>query len=363
MDPDETRFRRRASTVVGLVLAVALVAALVVAAAEVLLVLFAGVLVAVFLRALALPLAKRLHIAPKWCVGLIALVLAAVTGLTVVLAGPSIAEQGRALRDAAPSAIDDARAALARSPWGARILEVVNGELGQGGDDGGANGGALFARAASFLAVTFQAIAYGVIIVISGLYFAVAPEPYIEGAVRLCPPRHRDRARHVLAELGKTLRWFLVGRAVSMVAVGVLTTIGLMLIGVPFAGVLGIVAGALTFVPYAGPLAASVPIALVALAEGTGTFVGAMLFYAGVQSIEGFVITPVAQERVIKLLPVVTLAAEALMGWLYGPLGILVSVPLAAAVMVLVREVYVEGVLERAGSSRPLTFQSGATRA
>ncbi len=95
--------------------------------------------------------------------------------------------------------------------------------------------------------------------------------------------------------------WRELKELVSMIAVGVATWAGLALIGVPASALLGVVAGALTFVPYAGPIAASVPIALAALLEGTAVLVYAMIHYTAVQMVEGFFITPLVQERVVTL--------------------------------------------------------------
>jgi predicted PurR-regulated permease PerM len=110
---------------------------------------------------------------------------------------------------------------------------------------------------------------------------------------------------------------------------------------------LAILAGLFTFVPYAGPIAAALPIALVAITEGTGSLALALGGYTVVQSLEGFVITPLVQQRAVALPPALVLAAEVALGLLAGAAGVILSVPLAAAVLVFVRMVYVEGFLER----------------
>jgi predicted PurR-regulated permease PerM len=145
-----------------------------------------------------------------------------------------------------------------------------------------------------------------------------------------------------LAFWGGTLRRFLLGRIVSMIGVGLMTWIGLALIGVPAPALLGLIAGTLTFVPYAGPIAASVPIVLSALLEGPATLAYAMVYYTVVQSIEGFIITPLVQEKAVMLPPALTLAAEVFMGLLFGVIGVVLSVPAAALAVPLVRMVYIE---------------------
>jgi predicted PurR-regulated permease PerM len=145
----------------------------------------------------------------------------------------------------------------------------------------------------------------------------------------------------------------MLGRLVSMFAVGLLTGLMLWAMGVPLAALLGLVAGLLTFVPYAGPIAASVPIGLVALVEGPMHALLVLALYTVIQSVEGFLITPLVQQRAVHLAPALTLFSEFFLGMLVGPLGVVLSVPLAAAVLVLVQKLYVEGVLEGAKGPGP----------
>lgn len=99
-----------------------------------------------------------------------------------------------------------------------------------------------------------------------------------------------------------------------------------------------------------GPIAASIPIGLVAITEGSREFVIAIVVYTIIQAVEGFVITPLVQRKVVHLPPVVTLASEVLMGMVFGAVGVIISVPLAAALLVLVRMLWIEGMLERSAA-------------
>ncbi|MFN7134554.1 MAG: AI-2E family transporter, partial [Myxococcales bacterium] len=175
---------------------------------------------------------------------------------------------------------------------------------------------------------------------------AANPSLYTGGAIRLVPLALRPGARELVHALATTLRWFLIARVVSMLAVGLLTWLTLWALGVPLAAVLGLIAGTLTFVPYAGPMLAAIPIVLVAFTEGVSTGLWALLLYTAIQSIEGFFITPYVQERAVALPPAMTLLAEVFMGVLFGAFGVVISVPLAAAALVVVRHVYLKGLLE-----------------
>ncbi|MBA3545309.1 MAG: AI-2E family transporter, partial [Nannocystis sp.] len=173
------------------------------------------------------------------------------------------------------------------------------------------------------------------------------PGPCFRGLIRLFPPARREVAEQTVRGGCLVLQRFLLGRLVSMIPIGVATAVGLAVLGVPLATPLGILAGLLTFVPYAGPILAGVPIALVALVAGPSLLVSALLYYIAIQAVEGFVITPLVQARVVSLPPLLTLLAEVVMGLLFGVIGVIVSVPLAALLVFLVRSLYVERLLER----------------
>ncbi len=74
------------------------------------------------------------------------------------------------------------------------------------------------AKSPALLSGTLAAIGHTFVAIVIGLYLAADPRPYIEGTVRLFPPAHRKRAREVLLAMGHTLRWWLFGKAISMVA-------------------------------------------------------------------------------------------------------------------------------------------------
>ena len=310
--------------------------------ADFLLLAFGSVLLAVFLRGLGNILSKYSPLSSGAAFAAVTLSFVGVTVLSGIVLAPRFAEQVEEFAHQLPAFLDDAEAFLLDVPLGEHVLEGIRNTLGE-------NNKELPGILASLLPPALQALVYGFIVFIGGLYLGVNPGWYVNGIVRLFPLGRRELVRHTLNEVGRTLRWFLIGRAVSMVAVGVLTTVGLSIIGIPLAGLLGVLAGILTFIPYAGPIAAAFPIGIVALLEGPAELVYALVFYTAVQSVEGFWITPVVQERAILLPPFVTIAAELLMGLLFGALGVIVSVPLAGAVMVLVKIVYVENVLEDTG--------------
>jgi len=127
--------------------------------------------------------------------------------------------------------------------------------------------------------------------------------------------------------------------------VGLLTTVALLVAGVPLPLVLGLLAGLFSFVPCVGPVVAAVPALLVAAGEGTSLALVTAAIYLGVQGIENNLITPLIQHRAVSLPPAALLAAQLLGGVMFGILGVLLATPLAVAAIIVVQLVYVEDVL------------------
>ena len=151
----------------------------------------------------------------------------------------------------------------------------------------------------------------------------------------------------MLRQLGRTLQGWLLAQLGSMTVIGMLTALGLWLLGVQLAVVLGVIAALLTFIPNLGPILAAVPALLLAFAEGPTQVLWVAALYVGVQVIEGNVTTPLIQQRTISLPPALILAAQLLMASLFGLLGLALATPLAAVGITLTQSLYVYGYLGR----------------
>src|SRR3954468_22181102 len=114
----------------------------------------------------------------------------------------------------------------------------------------------------------FGGVADLVLVLFLSMYLGVNPASYRNGFLLLLPPVHRERVGHALEEAGVALRKWLMGQLGAMLMVGVLTGLGLWLVGVPLAIPLGILSGLLDFVPVIGPFAGSLPGILIAFAQG-----------------------------------------------------------------------------------------------
>jgi predicted PurR-regulated permease PerM len=189
-----------------------------------------------------------------------------------------------------------------------------------------------------------------VIISFIGIYLAIEPETYLGNVLRLVPEKHQPRAREVLQNIAtKTKSWFL-SRFFSMFVVGILTTVGLRILGVPLAMTLGFIAGLLSFIPTFGPIISLVPAALIGLIESPRTALYVILLFIIVQQIETYLITPIIERQTIDLPPALLLGAQLIAGIVIGFLGLMLAPPMVIIAVVSIRMLYIEDVLGQKGS-------------
>jgi predicted PurR-regulated permease PerM len=172
-------------------------------------------------------------------------------------------------------------------------------------------------------------------------YVGAEPELYRRGALLLVPEGSRPRAALVLDALGTTLRRWLLMQLIAMVVIGGVTTAFLFALRVPAALPLGIIAGLLKFIPTIGSVIAAVPAVAMAFVDSPHKALVVAVGYMVIQFVENHLVVPILMKRGVDLPPALTLAAQAIMALLFGFVGLLVAVPLLAAIVVLVNMLYV----------------------
>jgi predicted PurR-regulated permease PerM len=162
----------------------------------------------------------------------------------------------------------------------------------------------------------------------------------IAKAEGLIPLTRKESFLGIMKKIDANLKSFFRGQLITCTILAIIYSVGLSIVGVPFALLIGILGGYGQIVPYMGTALAVVPAVLLALIE-FGDFVhpllAAMVFVVG-QTLEGFVITPKIMGQTVGLHPVVIILAILVFGTLLGFLGILVAVPLAAVLKVVLGE-------------------------
>lgn len=328
---DDAAFVRR------FLLAVAMLAILAAAwlLTDLLLVLFASVLIAVLLRAIADPIAKRLGVADGVGILLAVALFAAIFGAALYLFGSQVAEQLARLSGRLEPSLTRLVEDLRLGSW-AEMLKNAGSS---------SHIGNLVARVFSWTTNLIGALAALLIAVIGGIYLAAAPADYRGGFLKLVPPSIRPEIARTLDDCAEALRRWLGAQLLAMVIVGLLTTLGLLLIGVPSALALGLIAGLAELIPYVGPMAAAIPALLIVGSLGWEMTLWTLGLYVVIQIVENNLLVPILASRSVSIPPVLAVFAILAMGILFGPLGLLLGFPLSVVLVVAVKRLYVRDTL------------------
>ncbi|MCK0512615.1 AI-2E family transporter [Aromatoleum buckelii] len=348
----DARRADRSIVIVSMVLLLVVFGLLVWTIADVLLLVFAGILVGVFLRGLSDGVSALTGLSGTVSFGIVLATLAAVLVVGGVLLGNEMATQLDQLGPSLHLAWEKLLNGVYRYEWG-RILfseRNLSALLPEDGSWPTLLGGAF--------SMTIGAIGGWLIAVFIGLYGAAAPAVYRHGLLLLVPAHARSRAREVLDTVTTTMRWWLIGTFARMAVVGLSVTVGLWLLDIQLALALGLIAFVLDFVPYLGPILAALPALLVALATGPSDAFYVLLLFLAVQAAENYVVTPLIDQYSVHLPPALTISAQVLLGALLGALGVVFATPLTAIALVLVRMLYVEEDAETSAGTQEPTLSS-----
>jgi predicted PurR-regulated permease PerM len=186
-----------------------------------------------------------------------------------------------------------------------------------------------------------EGISLGLVAFIVTVYLVVHPTMLVDGFVSLFPAGRRERVRDVLGKMYQAVQKWFLGQLSAMVIIGALTTIALYIIGIPYAFFIGALSGILAFIPLVGTFISLIPQVILALAVDPVLVVWVVLSSIAIHQIEAHVIHPVVMSRAVTLHPVVVVSAILIMGTLFHVIGLLLAVPLVAALSVLVRELWI----------------------
>lgn len=288
-----------------------------------LLLVFAGVLLAILLLRATAGVRRVSRLSQPLAFGLVLVVLAALTVVVLWFMGSTLASQFSQLSDQLSAGIR-------------QLPEQVRSQISDG-----SLSTALVSRLRTAATSVMTFLADVVVVVFAGIYLAATPDLYRRGLVLLVPPSGHDRAREVLDATGEALWKWLIGQLISMALVGMLTYTALLLLGIPAALALAVVAAVLEFIPLIGPILAALPAIVIAFAVSPTTALWVAGAYLVIQQVEGNLIQPLVQKRVVSLPPVVTIGAVVAGGTLFGIMGMFLAAPLAVVSLVLVNYLYV----------------------
>lgn len=179
-----------------------------------------------------------------------------------------------------------------------------------------------------------------VVILLTSVYVVLQPAPLVRGFVSLFPAGRRQQVREMLNKMYWNVQRWVLGQFADKMIVGLLIGFGLWVVGVPFALLLGILTGLLGIVPYIGIVVSLVPPVLLALASTPMDVLWVMVVYLLVLQLEADLIYPVVMSRAVSLHPAAIIFGLFVMGVFFGFVGLLLAVPLVAALQVMLRELW-----------------------
>lgn len=338
---DQT-FAGRVLVTIGFVVLTLLVLILLYFTFDVILLIFGAALLAIFLRGLAEIIGRFVKVSEGWLVLIVSVLLVGILTGAIALLAPDVAQQVRHLRVELPKSAQATADYISQFGWGRALIEQLPSvdDVRQKVDP------SLFlSGVGGFFSSTMGAVGNFFIVILLAIYLASEPRFYVRGFIKLFPKPRRHRATQVVGAVGETLRWWLIGKVASMIFIGLLTWIGLSILGVPLALTLGLIAGLLSFIPNFGPILSALPALLLAFIASPMTAVYVLGLYVGVQLIESNVVTPLIERETVELPPALTIVFQLALAVLVGGLGLVLATPLLAVIMVLVQMVYIQDVL------------------
>ena len=180
----------------------------------------------------------------------------------------------------------------------------------------------------------FGGLATVLLILIIGIYVVLEPRLYERGVAWMLPYGQRDAFYATVSDMAATMRRLMFGRIVGMVFEGILTYVALVLYGVPMAALLGILTGLLAFVPNLGAFISGILMVLVGFSGGLDMGLYTIGVYFLVQTFDGYIVIPLIAKKTVDLAPALVLAAQLIMGILFGILGLFLADPLMAMLKV-----------------------------
>lgn len=307
------------------------------------LIVFSGIFLAVILNYFSRLLLKKTKLKYNTAFTIVILSFLGVNTILFSIIGSSLDRQIYDLIDNFPFMLDNLKSQLGKSNIGVQILNEIPKDPTTFFRD---NKETTFKVLNSFYS-TISSLSNLIIILFIGIYLASNPSTYTNGFIKLFPVLYRNRIRQVLEEIRKTLSLWMLAKLTSMIIVGVLTFIGLEILGIPYPYALALIASLCSFIPYLGPYIAFIPALLVVSMNNFDTVLYLTGLYVLIQIIEGYLVTPYIEKRFVSLPPALTMVWMIFIGLITGFFGLIIATPILAMLLVIIKEVYVKDYLER----------------
>jgi predicted PurR-regulated permease PerM len=298
-----------------------------------LLLIFAGTIIAAYFYGVAGVFERKFHWSPK-----LSIALSVILNIVLLVAffwfvGARIQQQVAQLTETLPATIQKAKDQISQSPVGNKLLQ----QLSSSGDSKKS-----LAAVKSFFSSSFGALSDLYIVILLAAFFTASPSLYKKGLVKLFPTKAKDKGSDLIEKISSLLKKWVKGQIIGLLFISVVTAIGLLILGMPLVLTLALIAGIMNFIPNFGPIIALIPAVLIALTQGSTTALIVFVMYTGIQIFQSAVTQPLVQKKMISIPPALTVIGQVAMGTLGGFWGVLLAQPFVAMLMVLVEELYVD---------------------
>ncbi len=300
---------------------------------NVFLLLLAASLIALFFNAVSSKIRNwtGLNDGISLAVTIILMVLSA--GFFFWLVGAEAQNQYKEMQEAVPVMIDNAQVYLNKTTLGQKISNQITDIENQ-------------KKILPFLQNFFKS-SFGVfgdlyIVIFLAMFLSVSPFDYVNGVVNLVPRRGKAKAKQLFENIGYNLRKWIKGAMISGFVIFILISTVCLIFGIDMWLILAITAGLLNIIPNFGPIVAMIPAVMVALLTSPTQALLVAGSFILVQAIEGNLITPNIQKKLLSIPPALLISFQVLMGTLAGGWGIVLAVPMLVILITVVKNLYID---------------------
>lgn len=326
-------FANKVWTTVSIVAFVVIMALIVYKTFNVFLLLLAASLIALFFNAVSSKIRKWTGLKDSVSLAVTILLMVLLAGFFFWLVGAEAQKQYKEMQEAVPIMIDNAQIYLNKTTLGQKISQQITDIENQ-------------KKVLPFLQDFFKS-SFGVfgdlyIVVFLAMFLSVSPFDYLNGVVNLVPRKGKVKAKLLFENIGYNLLKWIKGAMISGFVIFVLISIVCLILGVDMWLILAITAGLLNVIPNFGPIIAMIPAVMVALLTSPTQALLVAASFIFVQAIEGNLITPNIQRKLLSIPPALLISFQVLMGTLAGGWGVVLAVPMLVIVMTVVKNLYLD---------------------
>jgi predicted PurR-regulated permease PerM len=325
--------------VIGLVLATVVAVWLFVRLARIEAILVVAAFFAVVLNPLVDHTQRRLHVRRGLAVAIVFIAVFGMIGVMLYAFISPLVDQGQKLADDYPRLVKEAKAG--KGPVGGIVKRYdLDTKIDENQDKINEWFSGLGSGAVDVAKSVATAVAAGITVIVAALLMILyGPDMLQSGLGMLSPPR-RNRVQAVLRDCSRALTGYVFGNFLISVIAGVTTFVVLLILGVPFRGVLALWVGFADLIPLVGATLGAIPAVLVAFLDSTTNGIIVLIFFIVYQQFENHVLQVQIMAKTVQINQLVVLVAILVGVELFGLLGALLAIPAAGVIQVIVRDLW-----------------------